>query len=248
MPFKPVKLKDEGAIVSEWDKLAPIRYQQITSGLDITYNSVLVPEILHLVTSNRSVSAIDIGCGVGVLTARIAEVGLQVVGIDPSGTSIEIAKESFGHLASFHQSSIESYGDGASEQFDLAIANMVLMDVLHLDRFLLAVRRTLSSNGSFVFSLAHPCFWPDYYGYASEPWFEYDQQIVIEAPFRTSLAPEGTYVSTHVHRPLATYICALEKAGLHLEVLREPFPKPNLMKLYPIAWRYPHYLVGLCRI
>jgi hypothetical protein len=63
---------------------------------------------------------------------------------------------------------------------------MVLMDVPALEQFMEAASKVLASRGAFLFSVAHPWFWPKYYGYADESWFRYSDEIFIEGPFRIS--------------------------------------------------------------
>lgn len=46
--IRPVTLKLIGEVVSEWDRVAEIRDEQIRSGIDISYDKVLVPSVLQL--------------------------------------------------------------------------------------------------------------------------------------------------------------------------------------------------------
>jgi hypothetical protein len=61
--FRKVAQKSIAAIVAEWDALAPIRYQQIVSGEDLTFKHVLAPAILDLASGERANAVIDAGCG-----------------------------------------------------------------------------------------------------------------------------------------------------------------------------------------
>lgn len=96
--------------------------------------------------------------------------------------------------------------------FTLAVANMSLMAMLHLDAALAALSRLLRPNGHLAFTITHPCFWPQYWNYSKE-WFRYGEENVIEAPFHISLDQSDRWTTTHIHRPLEQYVSALEKAG-----------------------------------
>ena len=242
-----VEEKPVATIVAEWDALAPLRYAQITTGRDLTYNYVLLPTITRLVGSRRIDAVLDAGCGVGVLTGRLAEAADRVVGVDPSEISIGIARTHFGHVAEFYSATLEVFSTTNAEAFDVVVANMVLMDVLDLHDFLRAVERVLRPNGRFVFSCTHPWFWPKYYGYADAPWFRYDVEAIVESPFRTSSDREGSLTSTHVHRPLSAYFEAFAAAQLCVTSLYEPMPETEVNALYPRPWDTPRYLVGQCK-
>lgn len=236
-------------ITEEWDLLAGVRLEQILSGRDITYNRVIVPSTLELVPSGHDIeNVLDAGCGVGVLTSKLAQNFKQVVGVDPSSGSIKLARTLYGSVAVFVEESMEHYAEYCRDQFDLVVASMVLMDVLRLEDFVQAVRRVLRPGGVFVFSLTHPCFWPSYYGYVNEPWFRYTDEIIIEAPFKISSDGSGSLKSTHVHRSLSCYIGHLDRAALSLEAITEPMPAAETEILYPSPWDYPRYLFGRCHL
>jgi SAM-dependent methyltransferase len=246
MSFRAVDKKTVGSVVAEWDALAPVRYEQITSGRDVTYCRILIPNIIRLITPLKPKAILDAGCGVGLLAEHLRALAPQVVGIDPSAKGIAIAQANCKEDIEFLQLTMEAYAEKTHQSFDVVIANMVLMDVLDLSSFLNAVSKVLRPNGALIFSCTHPWFWPSYYGYGSASWFQYDREIVIESPFRISADSECVLVSTHVHRSLEIYVSAFQAAGLFLKVLREPMPSPEINTLYPQPWKYPRYIIGVC--
>jgi 2-polyprenyl-3-methyl-5-hydroxy-6-metoxy-1,4-benzoquinol methylase len=245
--FRKVEKKSLAAIAAEWDALAPIRYDQIASGQDLTFTHVLAPAILDLASNERANTVIDAGCGVGVLAGLLAAQGSKVIGVDPSPNSISIAQTHFGQSADFFLGTLETYTASCCEEADLVVANMVLMDVLDLNSFIVSAYRTLRPGGAFVFSTTHPWFWPVYYGYADEPWFKYDQETVFESPFRISARPDLGLYSTQVHRPLENYVKAIIGAQFAIEALFEPMPTADVDATYPKPWQFPRYLLGICR-
>jgi 2-polyprenyl-3-methyl-5-hydroxy-6-metoxy-1,4-benzoquinol methylase len=244
---RAVKAKALSEIIAEWDALAPIRYSQISSGIDLSYTHVIAPSILRMLTElSPSSSVLDAGCGTGGLTARISELVKNVVGLDPSERSIEFARKyQTSTRARFIRDTLEHFAAHTVDTFDVVIANMVLMNVVALDEFLAACRKMAGQSGKLIFSITHPCFWPSYYGYSEEPWFRYADTIIIEAPFRITADP-GTLNSTHIHRPLSAYVRALNHAGFVLRQFEEPTPPPGISEQYLAQWRCPRYLVGYC--
>jgi 2-polyprenyl-3-methyl-5-hydroxy-6-metoxy-1,4-benzoquinol methylase len=244
--LRAVDTKSLAQIVAEWDALAPVRYRQIDSGIDISYNRVIAPALLSQLRSLRLSRVLDAGCGTGAFCARLSEIAGEIVGIDPSGKSIEIARSLGVPRASFDQETIENFSLDDRDSFDVVVANMVLMDVLSLDSFLEGCKRAVIDGGALVFSITHPCFWPEYYGYASAHWFHYENETIIEGPFRISADRGGSLPSTHIHRPLSAYVAGFARAGFILRVFSEPTPPPDVDVAYRNRWRFPRYVVGLC--
>lgn len=246
--IRNVLTKNPREIYAEWDALAPIRLKQILSGKDLTFKYVLSPLMHDLVAMEGAKSILDIGCGVGVLTEELARGNADVVGVDPSRVSIELAREMFGKSATFRRGSAEWYASVTKKRFSVIVANMVLMDALDLSSFVNAVAGLLRRGGVFIFSITHPCFWPTYYGYSEESWFHYNQELIVESPFKISNQQDCQLNSTHIHRPLEKYVDEFVKAGLVVDGLFEPYPTSDIGKLYPKPWRFPRYLVGRCRL
>jgi SAM-dependent methyltransferase len=248
MKFRVLPHLTISKVADDWDKLAPIRLQQILGGSDVTFNNVMLPEILNLLIGEKYNSILDAGCGVGVLTSYLTNRFDRVVGIDPSPISVDIAKSIVEDSASMHCASIEEYSiSSISRKFDVVMANMVLMDAPNIDSFCSAVYRTLRPRGSFIFSITHPCFWPMYYGYSDESWYKYSRVSIVESPFRISSEQDCRILSTHIHRPVERYMTALKSAGLFVESIIEPFPSQLVQQMYPIPWKYPRYMLVKCR-
>jgi ubiquinone/menaquinone biosynthesis C-methylase UbiE len=219
--MKPVSLRSRTttSVAAEWDKLAPLRVRQIESGADHSAREVLGPAVITLL--GRRASVLDVGCGTGWLAGLVSDHVDQVTGVDASRTSIRLACRTVRKRnVNFLNTPIEKFANSHPSPFSAAVANMTLSTVTNLPRVLSAIHRCLQSNGVFVFTIPHPCFWPTYWGYAEAPWFKYDTEIAIAAPFR--IASEGTaIVTTHVHRPLQQYLTMLKTAGFELERFRE---------------------------
>ena len=246
--FRPVTSKHMSDIQREWDRIASLRLDQITQGRDVSYCHVLEPTMLDLVQDCDRTSVLDMGCGVGILTTKLAEVSGRVIGIDISGESIGLARQhaSKSSNVAFSAISIEDFATGAEERFTLITANMVLMTVLDLQSALCAVARLLSSRGKFVLTVTHPCFWPTYWRYDKADWFDYSKEIPIEAPFRLSLDGQSEFITTHVHRPLEQYFSALHTCGLAVTSLIEPQPRGHVQSEYLRTWQSPRFLAMVC--
>jgi len=241
------KQKSFAEIVAEWDALAPIRLNHITDGTDVTYRRFIIPQMASLLGNVKHRNVLDAGCGVGFFANHISSRNCTVIAIDPSSTSIKVAREAFSKSIEFQVSSLEDFAENNSANFDAIVANMVLMDVLDLDSFLSAAKKVLAPGGTMIFSVTHPWFWPEYSGYANLDWFNYHQEIVIEAPFSITRAIESSFPSTHIHRPLNSYFAAFARAEMNVVTMMEPMPSSEVQSLYPVDWQYPRYLFGVLR-
>jgi ubiquinone/menaquinone biosynthesis C-methylase UbiE len=244
----PVRPKSTSELAEEWDLISSVRFEELTSGFDLSYEHVLMPTVLALM-GTRGGDVLDVGCGTGKLTRELTLHADKVVAIDPSAGSIEIAQRNNRDVRSidWHVSSVEDFAvRRPREDFDTVIANMSLMDAAHLDTFLAATSALMRSGAAFVWTMTHPWFWPEYWGYRSEPWFNYNDEIFIEAEFRISKHSSG-FSTTHIHRPLAKYASTMFENGLIVEELVEPVPDGQTMARYPERWEFPRFIAGRCR-
>ena len=244
---KCIKVKDLSKIAEEWDQIAPLRDRAITLGEDISFDKVLTPAIINEIRECDKNFVVDCGCGTGCLAERISKDAVFVEGVDISKKSIEIAREKFknNNNMNFVNMSLEEYAENNERTATVCVANMLLMDVLDLKGTLEAIYRIMKKEASLILMITHPCYWPIYWGYFDEPWFQYEKEIVIEAEFSIS-KHKKMGVSTLVHRPLSQYTDALLEVGFHLEKIREPYPKMD-EAIEDYEYVFPRFLCMVCR-
>lgn len=248
--MRPVVGVTQSEIARQWSRVAKLRANQIQKGKDLSFTFVLVPLILKLSSQSDFTAVIDIGCGPGFLTKRLASKAQRIVGIDMSDEMINLAKDQCNNITNveFLNSTIEDFARNIKKpSFTLAIANMSLMTTLYLDKVLKSVDSVLRPEGHLVFTITHPRFWPLYHGYASTNWFDYNKEILIEDVFRISLdSPEDGPKTIHIHRSLEQYMVSLSKAGFGVDEVCEPMPTKDIERKYPEPWKYPRFLGMRC--
>jgi trans-aconitate methyltransferase len=101
--------------------------------------------VVELLAPQRGERILDLGCGDGVLTAKLAEMGCGVVGIDASEMQVEAARKRgvdarvmAGEALQFH------------EEFDAVFSNAALHWMLRPDEVIAGVWRALRCGGRFV--------------------------------------------------------------------------------------------------
>lgn len=247
MYIKPINDISDKIVEQEWDAVADIRHRIIQNGEDISLLDVTEPFILESISNyGEGLSVLDCGCGTGHLTYLIAEkLDKKVYGIDISGKSIKIASQDYGDINNINYEKI-SIVDFSKRNidFDMCIANMVLMDIVDIEKNIEAIHNMIKTGGCFFFTITHPCFWPIYWGYFSEPWFRYNSEIFINAPFQISKSLIGN--TTHVHRPLSKYIELCKKSGFGIVEIKELYPTASHLEI-DYKYDYPRFIGFVCK-
>jgi ubiquinone/menaquinone biosynthesis C-methylase UbiE len=243
-----VPLSDD--TVSEWNKNAEARHMQISSKTDISYHRILIPTIMRLIGDITNKRVIDVGCGSGYLTAKLAGKSSYALGVDPSEEMIKIAEREYGNFpqVKFFNKSIEDFSKHYSDvPFDVAVSNMSLITIPNLDEALKAISSVLLTKGILAINITHPCFYNQYRKYESARTFQYHIPHAQKGSFIISNDSRGLPSSTtHFHRPLQEYFRSLRAASFTVDELVEPHPTPEVEKLYPKPWKLPHFLSLRC--
>ena len=237
-------MRDRG-ISEEWDRIAEERHQQIISGKDVSFDKVLVPTLLSMTGVVTGLRVLDVGCGSGVLCHRLAFLGATTVGVDSSTQMVAIAEREFGknRRIEFCKKSIVDFARSYhGKKFDICVSNMALVTMGNLGKVMSAVASLLKANGTFVFTVTHPCFWNQYRKYEPARAFNYVREHAQTGKFTISLDRSIRHGTTHFHRPLSNYFNALKNASFQVIELVEPVPNKRDLRLYPRPWHFPRFL------
>ena len=128
---------------------------------DLRHRSLIDPSVLKMIGNVSGQQVLDMACGNGYLSWKLAKTGAKVTGVDSSAPIIErkIARETREPMG-VHYHSLEANNlEGlSSSTYDLVICNMALMDMPDADGAIREASRVLKRNGRFVASISHPCF------------------------------------------------------------------------------------------
>ncbi|WP_436527576.1 class I SAM-dependent DNA methyltransferase [Actinoplanes sp. HUAS TT8] len=139
-----------------------------------------LPAYLAIVESLRPERIIDVGCGTGTFAALLAERGYTVVGADPAGASLDVARGKSAAVTWVHAGADELPEVGA----DLALMTGNVAQVFVTDEewagALRGIRGALRDGGHLVFEARRPEFrgWEEW---AHEPIF--DEESGVERRF-----------------------------------------------------------------
>jgi SAM-dependent methyltransferase len=244
MRIRPCPAKSHADLAREWDQLAEERHRQIESGEDLSFDHVVVPTTWRLFEGADRAVVLDIGSGTGDFTAQLAQVAGRVIAVDPSRASMVLARGVCRAIQNvrFIEASLEEAASCLDEgPVTAAVAVMTLMTAPDVRGFAKALAALLQTRARFVATLTHPWFWPMYWGYDKEPWFHYEVETFIEAPFVISKCRTEVR-TTHIHRPLEQYLNVFAEEGFRLDALAEPMPPAKVQALYPAPWQFPRFL------
>jgi len=126
------------------------------------FNVLCWPAMLSLLEATAG-RFLDIACGNGLTSRRLAALGAQITAFDFSANLIEFARSrsnpesriAYHVLDATDERALLSLGEG---RFDAALSNMALFDVAEVEPLFRALPRLLKPDGIFVFSITHPAF------------------------------------------------------------------------------------------
>ena len=187
----------------------------------------IMPNMLKFIGDVKGKKILDLGCGEGGYSRELAKRGAQLVSIDCSKKAIEFAtafaKEENLHIEHFIRNSNDLF-DIESDQFDIVLCSMMLMDCEDLEGTLREVVRVLKPNGRLFASVLHPCFDGNHETGIGRQGVGIERQVVVMNYFEPKewKAPlwKGTTPVIWRHRTLEDYVKTFLK-GNALEVAAE---------------------------
>ncbi|HSH76946.1 MAG TPA: class I SAM-dependent methyltransferase [Herpetosiphonaceae bacterium] len=233
-----------------WDSKAADWDERMGEG-NLFWRVLIRPASERLLQVQAGEAVLDIGCGNGAFSRRLAQAGAYVVAIDFSPTFLERARM----RTCEHRDRIEYVLADATDaaqllalgkrHFDAAVCNMTLHDMPTVEPLLHALRRLLKPGGRFVFSVPHPAFnMPG----GSKLGLEEDRAEGIEAyyvkvsnylrvPVTKGVGTWGESTPHYFfHRPLSVLLGACFAAGFVLDGLDEPAFSPEDRAPRPLGW------------
>lgn len=145
-----------------WDANARWWDDRIGGGND--FQTLLIePATERLLRVAPGDTILDVACGAGRFTRRLAELGARVVAFDYSADFIARARErtskdapvEYRVIDAANQEDLLSLG---VNRFSKAVCTMAVMDMPEIGSLFTALSQILKPGGVFVFSMAHPCF------------------------------------------------------------------------------------------
>ncbi len=224
---------------TEWDKVAEWWNDEVGDTGAWHQKHDIDPVIFKIIGKIREKKILEIGCGNGYFSRLLAGKGAKVTAIDISKKLLEfaIAKEKEKPLGIRYlaRDAADLYGI-KSKYFDLAIANMSLMDIKDVQSTIKEVSLILKNKGQFICSITHPVFHDDFH----QQWVivkENGKKYFARAISRYLFSATEEHIlwasgvkATYYHRSLETYFNYLRNADFAIRGIREIFTKKLILK------------------
>ncbi|MDZ8050784.1 MAG: class I SAM-dependent methyltransferase [Aulosira sp. ZfuVER01] len=104
-------------------------------------------DLLQLLNPKPGELILDLGCGTGQLTEKIAQTGAEVMGIDSAATMIEKARQNYPHIRC---DVADARNFQVEQPLDAVFSNAVLHWVQEADKAIASIHQALKPGGRFV--------------------------------------------------------------------------------------------------
>jgi 2-polyprenyl-3-methyl-5-hydroxy-6-metoxy-1,4-benzoquinol methylase len=235
-----------------WNENAAFWDARMGEGNDFV-ERLIWPATEQLLTLRPDERVLDIACGTGLSSRRLARLGAEVVAFDFAEAMIAYARDrTTEHVERITYTVLDATDEAAllslgERQFDAAICHMALFDMAEIAPLMRGLSRLLRPDGRFVFSVLHPCFNNPYVAHVAET-----EERAGDSITRYAVKVFG-YISPSVaqgaaiggqpkaqlifHRPLEVLFGAGFAAGFVLDGLQErAFPPDHSSGNNPLAW------------
>ena len=217
-----------------WEQHARWWQHTFTGGADPEYEEQILPLVARHVSGARRV--LDIGCGEGQVSRRLAGPGVDIVGFDPTRSQIAAAVARGGGPR-YARARAEAL-PARTGAFDAVVLCLALEHVDEIDLAFREVARVLTPGGRFVLLLAHPLLQAPGSGWVEDQ-IAGDHVWRIGAYLTEQAEIDEVAPGVHlrfVHRPLSRYVHAMGRAGLLIDDMEEPAPAAALLR---DVWEFP---------
>lgn len=242
-----MKLGNEDA-QRAWNSNAQFWDEQMADGNEF-FNVLVWPAVEALLQPAPGEFLLDIACGNGLTSRRLASAGAKVTAFDYSGPMIDLARKRGGSVdyRVLDATDREAMLALATAAFDGALCNMALMDMSDIGPLMHALAKLLRPGGRFVFSVLHPCFnnpatiqTAELQDRAGALVTSYSVKVSRYASSFTQAGvamPDQPVPHPYFHRPLNALLAPAFHAGLVLDGIEErAFPPENRGGSTPLSW------------
>jgi len=233
-----------------WDANAELWDSRMGDEGNDFFNVLCWPVLASFLDPKPDSAILDIACGNGLTSRRLAALGARVTASDFSANLIEKAKSrpnpdsriSYHVVDATNEEQLLSLGEG---KFDSALSNMALFDMANIETLFMVLPKLLKPHGTFVFSITHPCFNNSSADHLVEEWDDgtiHTRYAVKISRYMTSYQSEGLALrgqlkpQLYFNRPLQYYLNIGFQNGFIVDGFEERAFPSHHPQLSPLGW------------
>lgn len=213
-----------------WEDLGPWWDASVEDG-DYFHRAFIFPNIEKLLELKGGELILDAGCGNGALSRYLTKRGAEVFGVDFSSSLIQQAEQrsqGIMYEAMDLTDVIELQRLAQSMTFDRIVCSMVLHDMSNITPFFQSLGSLLKPEGSFIFSIPHPCFNSPSVSFEPEGCLTVKDYIHSKTSKMRS-KPSQPIEQVVFHRPMREYFNLLISQGMVMTGFEEPCVDPKIL-------------------
>jgi len=193
---------------------------------------------------------LDIACGNGLTSRKLAQLSAQVTAFDFSSELIKLAEArpnpdsriAYHNIDATDESALLALGE---RSFDSALCNMALFDMADIEPLFRVLPKLLKPNGTFVFSLMHPAFNNPSVMLMAEEWDDGQIQTryAVKVPrYIHQFQSQGLALRNqpnpqlYFHRPIKDYLNIAFQNGFVLDGFEERAFPPEHPQFATLGW------------
>jgi len=214
------------------------------------FNLLCWPVLASFLDVQPDSAILDIACGNGLTSRRLAALGAQVTAFDFSANLIDKAKTrpNPGSRIDYHvmdatdETQLLSLGE---RHFDSALSNMALFDMPEIEPLFKALSKLLKPNSVFAFSLMHPAFNNPSVALMAEEWDDGEiktRYAVKVSRYMTQFQSSGNALRNqpkpqlYFYRPIKDYLNLAFQYGFILDGFDERSFSSEVPQSAPLGW------------
>jgi len=214
------------------------------------FNILQWPVLASFLDVQPDSNILDIACGNGLTSRRLAAFGANVTAFDFSANLIEKAKTrsnpdnriTYHVVDATNENQLLALGQN---KFDSAISNMALFDMADIETLFQTLPKLLKPNGVFAFSLCHPAFNNSSSTHLVEEWDDgkiNTRYAVKISRYMNAYQAEGIAIRNqpkpqlYFERPLQYYMNVGFQNGFIVDGFEERAFPPDHPQTNPLSW------------
>lgn len=151
---------DDSEVVAYWESNADEWFRGVQNGWDVYRKYVIGPGMAEIIPPVKNLRILDVGCGEGIHTRSLAELGAKMFGVDISEKMVAFARKQEEEKPRGVEFQVASGNDLKmfdDESFDAVVSYMAMMDMADYPGCIAEITRILRPNGWLQFAITHPC-------------------------------------------------------------------------------------------